>query len=138
MLRPMTEIGMSEVGMSEVGMSDIGLSDEERHREIERLEAEIEDVAGRLESCRKFILAARIAVVAGAVALVALLFGAIRFDPTVMAGAAAALLGGIVVYGSNSSTAKEAVAELAEAEAERATLIDAITLQVVSERPTLH
>jgi hypothetical protein len=119
-------------------MSDIGLSDEERHREIERLEEKIEELAGRQESCRKFILAARVAIIAGAVALVALLFGLIRFDPTVMVGAVAALLGGIVVYGSNGSTAKETAVELAKAEIDRATLIDGIALREVSERPRLH
>ena len=38
---------------------------------------------------------------AGGIVLVALLFGAITFDPAVMACAAAALLGGIVAWGSN-------------------------------------
>ena len=47
-----------------------------------------------------------------------MLFGVIRFDPTVMMAAIAALLGGIVVWGSNGSTAKEAANELAAAEAE--------------------
>jgi hypothetical protein len=114
------------------------MSDGDPHDEIERLEAQIEELAAKLESCRKFILAGRIAVAGGGVLLAALLFGAIRFDPQLMMIAMAALLGGIVVWGSNGSTAKEAAAELAEAEANRKALIGLIDLRVVTERPTLH
>jgi hypothetical protein len=67
----------------------------------------------------------------GGIVLGAMLLGAIRFDPGTMAGAVAALLGGIVVWGSNSSTAKEAARELAAAEAERVALIETINLRVV-------
>ncbi len=48
------------------------------------------------------------------------------------AAAVAALLGGIVVWGSNCSTAKEAAKELAAAEANRAALIEKIDLRVVA------
>jgi hypothetical protein len=101
------------------------------HREIERLEARIEGLSERLESCRKFILAARIAVAGGGVLLVAMLFGALRFDPTAMTAAAAAVLGGIVVWGSNRSTADEAARDLATAEADRAALIDQLNLRTL-------
>jgi hypothetical protein len=59
-------------------------------------------------------------------------------DLTWMAGAMAAILGGIVMFGSNSSSAKEAADELAAAEASRAALIGSIDLRVVPARPTLH
>ena len=88
--------------------------------EIVRLEAQIDELAATIESCRKFILAARIAMWGGGIVLAAMLVGAIRLDPAAMAGASAALLGGIVVWGSNNSTAKEARKELAVAEARRA------------------
>jgi hypothetical protein len=108
------------------------------HNEIERLEAQIDELAGKIESCRKFILAARVAMVGGGLVLVALLTGVIRFDPTMLALSGAALLIGIVVWGSNASTEKEAAAELAKAEANRKALIGLINLRVVAERPTLH
>jgi hypothetical protein len=114
------------------------MDDDDPHDEIVRLEALIEDLAARLESCRKFILVGRIALTAGAILLVALLFGAIRFDPAIMAAAVAAVLGGIVAWGSNSSTAKEAAAELAAAEAARAGLIADLDLRLVAERKRLH
>jgi hypothetical protein len=108
------------------------------HDEIVRLEAQIEALSARIENCRKFILAARVAVAGGGVCLAALFLGAIRFDPQIMLLAVAASLGGIVVWGSNGSTAKEASAELAKAEADRAALIGLIDLRVIAERPTLH
>jgi hypothetical protein len=42
------------------------------------------------------------------IVLTAMLFGAMSFDPAIMAAAVAALLGGIAVWGSNRSTAQEA------------------------------
>ena len=47
----------------------------------------------------------------------------IPFDPLAMTAAMAAGLGGIVTLGSNNATAKEAAAQMAEAEAARAALI---------------
>src|SRR5579862_1311255 len=114
------------------------MPDIDPHEEIVRLEAQIDELAARIESCRKFILAARIAVAGGGILLVALLLGAIRFDLQLMMLAMAALLGGIVMWGSNGSTAKEAENELAAAEANRKALIGMIDLRVVAERPTLH
>jgi hypothetical protein len=78
--------------------------DSDPHDEIVRLEAHIEELAAKIESCRKFILASRIAIAGGGIVLAAMLLGAIRFDPAVMAAAVAALLVG---WGSNRSTAKE-------------------------------
>ncbi len=108
------------------------------HDDIVRLEARIDELADRLESCRKFILVGRVAVAGGASLLLAMVLGVIRFDPAVMAGAVAAVLGGIVAVGSNSSTAKEAAAELTAVEASRAALIGQIELRVVPGPETLH
>jgi hypothetical protein len=102
------------------------------HGEIVRLEEHIEELSAKIESCRKFVLASRIAVAGGGIVLASMLLGAIRFDPAAMVAAVAALLGGIVVWGSNGSTAKEAAKELATAEAVRAALIEKIDLRVIS------
>jgi hypothetical protein len=107
------------------------MSDGDPHDEIVRLEARIEALAATIESCRKFILAARFAMTGGGILLAAILFGAIRFDPALMALGVAAVLGGIVVSGSNASTAKEAAKDMAAAEADRAALIGLIDLRVV-------
>jgi hypothetical protein len=112
--------------------------DADPHDEIVRLEARIDALGDKLESCHKFILAGRVAAAAGGIVLVALLFGAIRFDPAIMACAAAALLGGFVAWGSNRSTANETAEEIAAAEAERAALIGQIQLRVIEGNATLH
>ena len=113
----------------------MAIMNEGDHRnEIERLEAEIDELAAKIESCRKFILAGRIAVAAGGVALIATLVGGIQFNPSVVGIAGAAVLGGIVAVGSNRSTAKEATHELTAAEARRTTLIEQIDLRLVLDR----
>ena len=106
-------------------------NNDDPHDEIVRLEAHIEGLAAKIENCRKFILASRIAMAGGGIVLAAMLLGAIRFDPAAMAAAVAALLGGIVLWGSNGSTAKEAAKELAAAEADRAALIEMIDLHTI-------
>jgi len=107
-------------------------------REIERLEAQIDEINSRLESCRKFVLVGRIAIFGGAVLLAVILLGAMTFDPRLLLAAIAAVLGGIIVWGSNRSTAEEASAQLAAAEADRAAMIGRLDLHIVTERPTLH
>jgi uncharacterized protein YacL len=104
------------------------------HDEIVRIEARMEQLEAQIESCRKFVLIARVAAALGGALLAALMFGAIRFDPVAMAASIAAVLCGIVLGGSNSSTAREAAAQLAAAEAKRAALIGAMRLRVVGDR----
>ena len=108
------------------------------HEEIARLEERIEELDARLESCHKFAAASRFAMALGGVLLLGLLFGVIPFDPLAMTAAMAAGLGGIVTLGSNNATAKEAAAQMAEAEATRAALIGKIDLRVVENQATLH
>ncbi len=110
------------------------MNDGSLHDEIARLEAQIDELADKIESCRKFILAGQIALVGGGIALIAIVAGVIQFDPAVMALAIATILGGIVVAGSNRSTAKEATHELTVAEAERAALIGQLDLRLVHDR----
>jgi predicted NBD/HSP70 family sugar kinase len=68
----------------------------------------------------------------GGLLLAGMLFGAIRSDLGLMAAAVSLLLGGIVAWGSNASTAKEATKELAAAESKRAALIEQLNPRVIS------
>src|SRR5215469_11880625 len=72
------------------------MNDSDHRDEIVLLEAQIDELTARIESCRKFILVGRIAVVGGGAVLTAMLVSAIQFDPSVMALAVTAVLGGIV------------------------------------------
>ena len=101
--------------------------------EIGRLEERIEELAAKIENCRKFILASRVAVALGGLLLLTWLLGVVPLRSEVLSTAIAAVLGGIVLMGSNSSTAKEAAEQLAAVEARRATLIGQIDLRVVGD-----
>ncbi len=114
------------------------MNDGDRRDEIVRLEAQIDELAAKIESCRKFILAGRIAVVGGSMVLIATVVGAIQFDPSIVVVAVAAVLAGIVAVGSNRSTAIEATHELTAAETERKALIEQIDLRLVSDRDDLQ
>jgi hypoxanthine-guanine phosphoribosyltransferase len=114
------------------------MSDSDYRDEIVRLEAQIDELAARIESCRKFILAGWIAVVGGGVVLIGTIVGAIQFDPSIVVVAVAAVLGGIVAGGSNRSTAIEAAHELTAAEARRTLIIEQIDLRLVSNRDGLQ
>ena len=107
------------------------VTEREPHDEIARLEAQIEELAETIEGCRKLILLAKIVIAGGALVMLAMLFGAIRDDTAVLAGAMAALLGGIVVSGSNRSTSNQALAKMKAAEARRSALIDGLELREV-------
>jgi hypothetical protein len=108
------------------------LGDADLREKVVCLEEHIEELAAKLESCRKFILVARIALASGGLVLAAMLIGAIRPDLGLMAASVASFLGGIVVWGSNSSTAKETAEEITAAESERIALIEQIDLRIVS------
>jgi hypothetical protein len=117
---------------------DEGEESRKPHDEIVRLEARIDALAARIESCRKFVLLGRVAVGLGGAVLAALVLGAIRFDALAMTASIAAALCGIVIGGSNRSTAKQAAVELAAAKARRAALIDAMRLRAVSDAPRIY
>jgi hypothetical protein len=110
------------------------MSDGDPRAEILRLEAEIEELSEVLERCRKIILISKIAVVIGGIWLLALTIEIIRFDPVAMIGAIAVIIGGTVVFGSNTSTAKQTAAGIKAAEALSAELIGKMNLTVVTEQ----
>lgn len=101
--------------------------------EIERLETRIEKLARTMDSCRKFILAAKIAIAVGAIWFVLAPFAIVRFDVTAMLCALAAVIGGIVVLGSNTSTLRQASDDARAAENLRNELIGREELKIVSE-----
>ena len=88
-------------------MADGDLSDQ-----IARIEGDIEQLAETLDRCRKAMLLAKVAIAAGAIWVLAYFLGAIRFEAATMIGATAAIIGGIVVLGSNSSTSKQTTAAM--------------------------
>jgi hypothetical protein len=113
--------------------------DEETSREdIAQLEARIERLAEARERCRKISLAAKIAITTGAAWALLTLATAVPFYPSTFFGALAAMIGGVVLLGSNKTTWDETEAALREAERIRAMLIGRMELRVVEESRTVH
>jgi hypothetical protein len=108
--------------------------DADLHEEIVRLEAEIEKLAETIESCRKLVLISKGAMAVAAILIAAALLGAITLDPAVLIGAFGVVLGGVVVFGSNTSTLEQALAATKAAELRRSELIGQIDLRVVGGR----
>jgi hypothetical protein len=75
----------------------------------------------------------KIAIALGALLGLVILLGAIRIDAMALIGAIAAVIGGTVLLGSNSSTLAEMTAAMKAAEAERAELIDRLDLRMVGD-----
>ena len=107
--------------------------DGDPREQILHIEAHIEKLADVIESCRKFILISKAAMAAGGTLILAIILGAVRFDPTVLIGAIAAVIGGTVVCGSNTSTLKQTTTAMKAAEAHRAELISRVDLLVVGD-----
>jgi hypothetical protein len=108
--------------------------DTDPREEIVRLEAEIERLAETIESCRKLILIAKGVMAVAAVLVVAAFFGFITVDPAVLIAAFGIVLGGLVVFGSNTSTLEQAKAATKAAELRRSELIGKIDLRLVGGR----
>jgi hypothetical protein len=110
------------------------MGDGELSEQISALETEIEELAESLARCRKIELFSKVAMIFGGLLLLVLMLGLIRFDPTAMVGAIAAVLGGIVLFGSNTRTANDFAATMKAAEDRRTELIGRIDLRLVQDR----
>src|SRR5215469_15443891 len=107
--------------------------DSDLRREILHIEARLEELTDVVERCRKIILISKVTVAAGGILILAIVIGAVRFDPAAMIGAIAAVIGGTVVFGSNRSTLKQITDEMKAAEARRSELINRMDLRVVGD-----
>lgn len=106
--------------------------------EVERLEAEIEEIGQALDRCRKIDLFARILGGAGFIWLVTLVSGLVRGDLLALLLALSATLIGLVLYGSNRSTLRESAVALADRESARREIIGRMRLQVIQGGLDLH
>ena len=100
------------------------------HAGIEHLEARIGELRDEAESCRKAILASRIAGALGGVYVAAFLLGFAASVPGFFL-AIAACLGGIVWAGSSHTTRAQKLAECAACIDERNALIDSLGLRTL-------
>ena len=106
--------------------------------QIAQLEAHIEELAETIKRCAKITLFSKIAVVASATWFLGIVLGAVAADPLALIGAISAVIGGAVIYGSNTATAKQILAEMKNAEVTRHELISALGLRVVGDGASNH
>jgi len=106
--------------------------------EISRIEQRIEDLQAAIERCRKLSLAAKATIAAGGLWLALTLTGIVHFAPWLAIAALSAVIGGVVLLGSNATTWTQTNDALKASEALRSKLIGGLDLRVVEERPTLH
>jgi hypothetical protein len=109
-------------------MTELSFSDR-----ITRLEERIEELAKTVERCGKTMLLAKLGAIAGAVWLVVMAIGVVRFSGLGLIVSLSAMIGGFVLFGSSRSTSLQAAASLQEAEAERRALIGALELRTIDE-----
>jgi UPF0716 family protein affecting phage T7 exclusion len=107
--------------------------DGDLHEQILHIEAHIEELTDIIERGRKIILISKVAIAAGGILILAIVVGALGFDPTILIGAIATVIGGTVVFGSNTSTLKQTSADMKAAEAHRTELISRMDLKVVGD-----
>ena len=101
------------------------------HQAIADLEAEIDELADAAERCRKVIVLARVAAGVGGVLFAITLVGLFRSGPTALVLAITAVLGGLALFGSHTSTRDQILTKIRAREARRAQLIGELDLRDV-------
>jgi hypothetical protein len=101
--------------------------------DIARIEEHIEALRDSVARCRKLALAAKVLIGAGAAWLALTLFDFISFVPFAVIAAMAAMIGGIVLAGSNATTWTQTQARLHNSEALRQEMIERLEMRVVGE-----
>jgi hypothetical protein len=101
--------------------------------DIARIEEHIAALCDSIVRCRKLALAAKILIAAGATWLALTLFGLVHFVPFMLIAAMAAVIGGIVLAGSNATTWAQIEARLHNSETMRADLIEQLEMRLIGQ-----
>jgi hypothetical protein len=109
------------------------MSQTELHDAISRLEARLEELADAQANCRKMIMASRFAVGGAALWLLGMVVGVFPAEAVQLTTAISVFLGGIVFFGSNTSTLEQTTASIQSLEAERAGMIEGAHLRLVTD-----
>ena len=96
--------------------------------EIERLEAEIDELREAIRRSRRLVAVGRACAFAGVALLVALIFGLAFFTPVRMIVGISLGLGGLVLMGSSVGSSQQLEISLKRTEDERNAAIDALAL----------
>lgn len=108
---------------------------------IARLEQRLEELSRSREKSRKAIIASKLSMAGGGLLMLSLVSGLMSAQPLAIVVAIAAILGGIVGFGSNVSTARQEALAIEAASTARADLIGKLELREIGEEtslPVLH
>ena len=103
------------------------------HQQIADLEADIDALSDAAERCRKSMIVARLAVLAGVLLVGASLSGFVRTDALVLVIGIAATLAGIGLLGSSRGSLEHITGKIRASEARRDELIDGMNLQTAQD-----
>jgi hypothetical protein len=112
--------------------------DEFSSEDISRIEERIEELREAIARCRKLSMAAKLMIGVGAAWIVLTLAWLVPYLPSLLFGSLAAVIGGIVLLGSNSTTWSETEAALAASEVMRAEWIGRQDMRLVGDSRTVH
>jgi hypothetical protein len=101
--------------------------------DIERLEAQIDELRDSIQRSRRLVMVGRLCAFAGAALLVALIVGLAFFTPMRMIIGISLGLGGLVLMGSSVGSTKQLEHSLKQAEGDRNAAIDALKLVQLGE-----
>ena len=103
------------------------------HQQIADLETEIDDLSEAAERCRKSMIVARAAIIAGILLVGASLSGLVRTDALVLVIGIAATLAGVGLLGSSRGSLDEITRKIQVSETRRDGIIDRMRLQSVQD-----
>ncbi len=103
------------------------------HQQIADLETEIDVLSEAAERCRKSIIVARVAILAGVLLVGASLAGLVRTDALALVIGIAATLAGIGFLGSSRGSLEQITGKIRAFEARRDGMIDGMNLQTVQD-----
>jgi hypothetical protein len=109
----------------------------ELRNQIERLEQRLDELSVAVEKSRKAILASKVCFAGGGLLMLALVLGIVSAQPLAIVVAIAAVLGGIVGFGANVSTARQDKAAMHAAAATRAELISRLEMRDIGQGTSL-
>ena len=104
------------------------------HQQIADLEAEIDILSDAAERCRKSMIVAKAAVVAGILLFGASLLGLIRSDAIILVVGIAVTVAGIGFFGSSRGTLDQLAEKIRVREARRTKMIDGMDLRTVQDQ----
>ena len=103
------------------------------HQQIADLETEIDALSEAAERCRKSMIVARGAIIAGVLLVGASLAGLVQTDALVLVIGIAATLAGIGLLGSSRGSLEQITGKIRASEARRDGIIDGMSLQSVQD-----